>query len=60
MPRRRKLDPEAIRAALNIECPHCHASLAPAEFMRLDFERLRCLKCKQDFIPPAKPTMRTS
>jgi O-methyltransferase len=30
MPRRRKLDIEAIRAALNIECPHCHASVRPA------------------------------
>jgi hypothetical protein len=36
MPRRRKLDLEAIRASLNIECPHCHATLRPAEYMRLD------------------------
>jgi DNA-directed RNA polymerase subunit RPC12/RpoP len=50
MPRRRKFDLEAIRASLDIECPHCHATLRPAEHMRLDSERLRCLKCKQDFV----------
>jgi len=54
MPRRRKLDLEAIRASLNIECPRCHATLRPAEYMRIDSERLRCLKCKQDFVYQAK------
>jgi DNA-directed RNA polymerase subunit RPC12/RpoP len=54
MPRRRKLDLEAIRASLNIECPHCHETLRPAERMRLDSERLRCLKCKQDFVEHPK------
>ena len=54
MARRRKLDLEAIRASLNIECPHCHAMLRPSERMRLDSDRLRCLKCKQDFMENAK------
>ena len=50
MPRRR-LSPEAIRAALNIECLHCHAVLGPAEQLRIDGEHLRCPKCQKEFVP---------
>jgi DNA-directed RNA polymerase subunit RPC12/RpoP len=54
MPRRSKLDLEAMRASLNVDCPHCHAALSPAEYMRLDSERLRCTKCGKDFEPPQR------
>jgi len=57
MPRHRPLSLEAIRQALNTECPHCHAILGPAEWQRIDGERLRCLKCQKEFVPkgPEKP-----
>lgn len=34
-------DIEAIRASLNIDCPHCNAVLGPADYMRLDGEGTR-------------------
>jgi hypothetical protein len=40
--------------AHNIECPHCHVMLRPAEYMRLDSERLCCLKCRQEFVYEGK------
>lgn len=62
MPRRSKYNLEAIRAAGNVECPQCNATLSPADYLRLDGERLRCGKCGKDFAPKPKdgPTMRTS
>jgi ribosomal protein S27E len=42
---RRKLDPEKIRASLNVQCTLCGAELLPSQQVRLDFERLRCTKC---------------
>jgi ribosomal protein S27AE len=54
MPRRSKLNLEAIRSAGNVGCPHCNVILSPAEYLRLDSERLRCGKCGKDFIPPRK------
>jgi hypothetical protein len=51
MPRRSKLSLEALRSVGNEECPHCHAILSPAEYLRLDSERLRRVKCGKDFIP---------
>jgi DNA-directed RNA polymerase subunit RPC12/RpoP len=54
---------DAIRSVGNVECPHCRVILSPAEYLRLDSERLRCVRCGKDFIPPRKgdgPPMRTS
>jgi predicted Zn finger-like uncharacterized protein len=42
---------EEIRACLNITCPHCGASIAPDEQVRIDFERLKCPSCRQTFTP---------
>ena len=46
----------------NVECPHCHAVLTPAEHIRVDSERVRCGTCGKDFIPATKdgPPIRTS
>ena len=44
MPRRSRYDLDAIRAASNLDCPHCHAVLNAAEYLRVDSERLRCSK----------------
>jgi DNA-directed RNA polymerase subunit RPC12/RpoP len=62
MPRRSKLNLEAIRSVGNVDCPHCNAILSPSEYLRLDNERLRCVRCGKDFVPQAKdgPTTRTS
>ena len=62
MPRRSKLNLEAIRSVVKVECPHFHPILSPAEYLRVDYEHLRCGKCGKDFIPAAKDgtPMRTS
>ena len=62
MPRRSKLTFEALRSVGNETCPHCNAILSPTEYLRIDYEQLRCGKCGKDFIPSAKdgPPMRTS
>jgi DNA-directed RNA polymerase subunit RPC12/RpoP len=54
MPRRRKLDLEAIRERSKLECPHCHERTDHAACLRVDYERLRCGKCGKDFLPQAK------
>jgi ribosomal protein S27AE len=54
MPRRSKLTRDAIRSVGNVECPQCRTILSPAEYLRVDYERLRCGKCGNDFIPPRK------
>src|SRR5438270_13430558 len=51
MPRRSKYNLEAIRALSNVECPHCNVILSPADYLRLDSERLRCVKCGKDLYP---------
>jgi hypothetical protein len=51
MPRRSKYNLEAMRTVGNEECPRCNAILSPSEYLRLDYERLRCGK---DFIPPVQ------
>lgn len=43
-----------IRPTGNEECPHCPAILNPTEYLRVDCERLRCAKCREDFIPLRK------
>jgi uncharacterized paraquat-inducible protein A len=62
MPRRSKLSLEAIRSVGNETCPNCDAILSPAEYLRVDSERLRCVRCENDFIPQRKDglSMRTS
>ena len=54
MPRRSKYNLDAIRAASNLDCPHCHADLNAAEYLRVDSERVRCVKCGADFVPETK------
>jgi hypothetical protein len=38
-----------VLAALNTACPSCGYSISPAEIVRLDSERMRCLKCGKIF-----------
>jgi len=58
-PPSRSLSLEAIRASLNIDCPHCHATLGPADWQMIDRERKRCLKCGQEFVPKPEEPIRT-
>jgi ribosomal protein S27AE len=59
---RRKLSLDVIRSVGNVECPICNAILTPAQYLRLDSERLECGKCGADFTPQKKDgqPMRTS
>jgi len=43
---RHKLNPEKIRASMNATCPQCGASIPADQQMRIDFERMKCLKCE--------------
>jgi phage FluMu protein Com len=40
-----------VKASLSTPCPHCGHAIAPAELRRVDFEQVRCPRCKQAFIP---------
>jgi len=51
MARKRSLSVEAIQQSLNIECPHCHAILDPADLQRIDGKRVRCAWCGGEFVP---------
>jgi hypothetical protein len=51
MPRRSKRDIESLRSVGNETCPHCDATLSPAEYLRVDSERLRCARCGKGFHP---------
>jgi len=54
LPARRKPDLEKIRAFLSVTCPHCNAQLGPEEQTSIDFERMKCPRCGQTFIPRQK------
>src|SRR2546423_8623195 len=44
--------PSGQSATRNV--PTAIAILSPAEYLRIDSERLRCVKCGRDFIPSSK------
>ena len=54
MPTRRKLDWGKIKAAMNVPCLHCGASIAPDQQTRVDFQRMKCPKCDKIFDPESK------
>jgi len=51
MSRHGKLDLEKILKSLNVTCPHCNASITPAQQTRIDFERMKCPHCGETFVP---------
>jgi hypothetical protein len=51
MPTQNCLSLDAIRELLNMECPHCHNKITPAERQTLDTEEIRCPKCRKAFVP---------
>jgi hypothetical protein len=48
--RRSKADLAKIGASLITICPPCNEELKPPEWVRVDGERIRCLKCDGIFI----------
>jgi hypothetical protein len=52
---RSKINLEKINAALNIVCPHCQATLSPADWQRVDGERAMCRFCDGLFVPGDLP-----
>jgi hypothetical protein len=48
-PRHVAADPGGLDPLTTV-CPLCHQELKPAEWMRVDGERIRCAKCRGVFI----------
>src|SRR5215471_15874660 len=46
---RKKIDLKKVLAAMNTTCPGCRYEITPAEIQRIDFERMRCPKCRLVF-----------
>jgi len=56
MPSARKINLEKVRAALDAVCPKCRKVIPPAEVRRIDFERIECPACGEQFVPvPRRP-----
>jgi predicted RNA-binding Zn-ribbon protein involved in translation (DUF1610 family) len=51
MPRPQKINLEKVRASLDKVCPKCGALISPAEVRRIDFERIECPVCGEQFAP---------
>jgi ribosomal protein S27AE len=46
--------PAHRRASLDAVCPKCGALIPPAEVRRIDFERIECPMCGEQFAPNRK------
>ena len=44
-----KIDLQKVLAAMNTICPSCGVCISPAEIVRIDSKRMRCLKCGHIF-----------
>jgi predicted RNA-binding Zn-ribbon protein involved in translation (DUF1610 family) len=51
MPQKQKIKLAKVKAALDTPCPKCGHAIAPAELLRVDFERAVCPKCGERFVP---------
>jgi hypothetical protein len=47
---RDKIDMSKVLAALNYVCPLCQQTIKPSERQRVDFDRMKCLKCQGVFL----------
>jgi len=52
-PRSRKINLERVLASLNTTCPKCGFTITPDLVKRMDFERIECPKCGEEFQPNA-------
>ena len=44
-----------MRASLDAVCPKCGRLIPPAEVRRIDFERIECPVCREQFVPSPIP-----
>ena len=51
MPRKQKINPEKVMAALNTVCTKRGYSITPARIRRVDFQRVECPECGERFVP---------
>ena len=54
MPRSRKVNLEKVLASLDTVCPKCGKVITPAEVKRIDFERIECPACEEQFDPAVR------
>jgi hypothetical protein len=46
-------DGSGAGTSLNTSCPKCGYSIPPSQIARIDFERVHCPECREQFIPGA-------
>jgi predicted RNA-binding Zn-ribbon protein involved in translation (DUF1610 family) len=51
MPSSRKINLEKVQVSLDKVCLKCGALISPAEVRRVDFERIECPVCGEQFAP---------
>jgi predicted RNA-binding Zn-ribbon protein involved in translation (DUF1610 family) len=51
MPRSRKIDLKKVQASLDVVCPKCGGLIPRADVRRIDFERIECPVCGEQFVP---------
>jgi ribosomal protein L37AE/L43A len=49
----RKVNLEKVQASLDKLCPKCGKLISPAEVRRIDFERIECPACREQFVSGA-------
>jgi ribosomal protein S27AE len=54
MPRKQKIDRDKVMASLDAACPKCGCSITPDKVQRIDFARIECPVCHEQFIPSRK------
>jgi hypothetical protein len=52
--RRKRTDPEKLRASLGTHRPFCGYSIPPNELQRTDFTHVLCPKSRKEFAPGAR------
>ena len=53
-PRSRKINLKKVQASLDAVCPKCGRLIPPAEVRHIDFERIECPVCGEQFMPSPK------
>jgi ribosomal protein S27AE len=51
---RKKINLEKVLASLDTICPKCGKVITPAEVKRIDFERMECPACGEQFTQGAQ------
>jgi ribosomal protein S27AE len=51
VPKSRKVNLEKVQASLDKVCPKCGKVISPPEVRRIDFDRIECPACGEQFAP---------